>query len=458
MFLMMIILWSIALVILITKRKSITDRWAAMIAFIGGFEGLGSFIGDVLIPSFLVNYIKNPDTISQIRSISRLIMNISCYFYYPYIMFAISYYRFKSFERPKVRNTAAVLLFIPIIILYLLFPIDSYYKPITIISPALDLGYIMTANVLLIINYYKETSPKLKREKLLVILMLIPVATLSFVFGSLMHYLGYHNMWKQEIWLFIYLAVIFFTFASKWGIIGIRIIFQDTEFHNTMQAINTGVLTLDHALKNETMKIGTCLENIKSSGSYKDDEIKWNVRIIKNSVDHLMDIAEKVKHKSKQVEVVEKPEDISNIIQNALKRVDIYKKEKKLNFNFDCSDNINVMCDPVLIEEALVNIFMNSIEAMKTGGVLSIQVINHNDIYIIKINDNGSGIPKEMVSKVFNPFFTTKNPVTNYGLGLSYCYNVFEKHGWNIELESQIGKGTTVYITIPKNVKSIKAV
>lgn len=450
MYLMMIILWTIALVILITNGKSVSNRWIAATAFIGGFTGLGSLIGDVLIPDVFINYIKNPETISTMESIYRMIFSISCYFYFPYIMFALTYCKVKLFNNSRIRKIAPFILFIPLITLDLLYPLDSYYKPKTILSAVFSIGYVTSANILLLTDYWKEVSPKLKREKLLMILTLAPVTTLSAIFGNLMHYLGYHSMWKQELWLFLYLAIVFFFFVVKWGIFGIRIIFQDTEFHNTMNIINTGVLTIDHALKNETLKIQACVENLESAGIDEDDEAKWNIKIIQNSVGHLKDIADKVKQRVRQVEICRKPVNLGEIIQNALDRVDVFRKQKNITISYICKYNMTVMCDPALIEEVLVNIFTNSIEAMGTGGTLSIQITNRNAVYILKITDNGSGIPGELIPRVFDPFFSTKDPVTNYGLGLSYCYNVLRDHGWNIELESKIGEGTTVYITIPQ--------
>ena len=72
------------------------------------------------------------------------------------------------------------------------------------------------------------------------------------------------------------------------------------------------------------------------------------------------------------------------------------------------------------------------------------------DQVIIKIKDNGSGIPKEIVDKIFQPFFTTKPSGQGTGLGLSMSYDIVRSHGGDLKVESQEGEGTTFTISIPK--------
>lgn len=458
MYLMMIILWGIALIILITNGRSSSNRWLAATAFIGGFTGFGSLIKDILLPYIFIGYIHNAEGLVRFESITRIILSVSCYFFYPYLMFSLNYCKIKPFNRLWLKIIITLLLFIPIPILYFIYPLDSSYKPETILSVILNAGYITVANIFLFISYFKEVLPKQKRERLLLVLMLIPVTTLSTILGRVMQYLGYHDMWKYEIYLFLYLIIIFLYIISKWGFMGMRIAFQDTEFTNTMNTINTGVWTLDHSLKNETLKIAKCIENIKSSGVCDNDELKWNIRIIRNSCDHLLNTTEKVKQRVRQMELCEKNVNLMQMIENALNNINIYIRDKEINVNVSDQCSVTVLCDPPLIEEVFVNIFTNSIEAMESEGILSVQVMDRGDFFILKITDNGAGISGEMISKVFDPFVTTKNPGTNYGLGLSYCYNVLSKHKWNIEIESKLHKGTTVYITIPKKKELIKAV
>jgi len=111
-----------------------------------------------------------------------------------------------------------------------------------------------------------------------------------------------------------------------------------------------------------------------------------------------------------------------------------------------------VMLDPDLLKEAMANIVINACEAMENGGELTIveEVKNLPDLgrcVAISISDTGLGMPEEIRSKVFQPFFTTKDHGT--GLGLSIANRIINEHGGKIELLSSEGEGTTFTIYIP---------
>ncbi len=108
-----------------------------------------------------------------------------------------------------------------------------------------------------------------------------------------------------------------------------------------------------------------------------------------------------------------------------------------------------VRIDPDEMKKALLNIMLNGIQAMQQGGELKIQVNQDNaqkDL-IIQIADSGSGISRENISKIFQPYFSTKEKGT--GLGLAIAYRIITDHQGTIEVESEIGKGTTFTIELP---------
>ncbi|HEX2952864.1 MAG TPA: HAMP domain-containing sensor histidine kinase [Bacillota bacterium] len=112
-------------------------------------------------------------------------------------------------------------------------------------------------------------------------------------------------------------------------------------------------------------------------------------------------------------------------------------------------ENSFVFCDPVHLREVIVNIFNNAIDAMNNGGRLAVELSTKSRYTKIIIKDSGIGIAKENLPYILNPFFTTKNLNYNYGLGLSYCYKVLQKHGGTLEISSIEKQGTVVTLTIP---------
>ena len=107
-----------------------------------------------------------------------------------------------------------------------------------------------------------------------------------------------------------------------------------------------------------------------------------------------------------------------------------------------------VMGDDSELREVLVNMVFNAIDAMPEGGTLSLITRTVDDSVIIKIVDTGVGMYPEVRSRIFDPFFTTKGKA-GLGLGLAVSFGIIRRHGGNIEVESQYGRGTEFRITLP---------
>ncbi|MCM0080075.1 ATP-binding protein [Geomonas sp. Red32] len=109
-----------------------------------------------------------------------------------------------------------------------------------------------------------------------------------------------------------------------------------------------------------------------------------------------------------------------------------------------------VLLDPNQFEQVLVNMFLNAGQAMMGEGVLEITTWAdpQQGWAVVKVTDNGCGIPPAILSKIFDPFFSTKEN-KGTGLGLSVSYGIIEKHGGGIDVRSEVGTGTTFTIRLP---------
>jgi signal transduction histidine kinase len=101
------------------------------------------------------------------------------------------------------------------------------------------------------------------------------------------------------------------------------------------------------------------------------------------------------------------------------------------------------------MKQVFLNLILNAIEAMPRGGKLEARSSSRNGWAEIAIGDTGSGIPPENLAKIFDTFFTTKRAVHGVGLGLSVCYNIVHQHGGTIEVQSELGKGSTFTVKLP---------
>jgi signal transduction histidine kinase len=114
-----------------------------------------------------------------------------------------------------------------------------------------------------------------------------------------------------------------------------------------------------------------------------------------------------------------------------------------------------IRTDPSILEHVLINILMNAIQSMdKKDSFIRISIYQKDswqDRTIIEVKDNGRGIPKKNMEKLFTPFHTTKKGKgMGMGLGLFLCKNMIEVLGGRIEVQSEVGQGTTVRVILPE--------
>jgi two-component system NtrC family sensor kinase len=115
----------------------------------------------------------------------------------------------------------------------------------------------------------------------------------------------------------------------------------------------------------------------------------------------------------------------------------------------------HVRADFGQMRQAFVNVALNACEAMNNGGSLTVTAEARDKIVEIRFSDTGPGIPPEHLSRILDPFFTTKEKGT--GLGLSVVYGIIERHNGKLDIRSQVGQGTTVVIQLPVSAASTPA-
>jgi signal transduction histidine kinase len=111
-----------------------------------------------------------------------------------------------------------------------------------------------------------------------------------------------------------------------------------------------------------------------------------------------------------------------------------------------------LVVDRTAIRRVLSNLITNAVQAMPRGGQLTIRISSAEGAALINVEDTGEGIPKENMDRMFEPLFTTR--AKGQGLGLAVCKKLVEAHGGNITIDSRVGRGTRVKVTIPLSPKS----
>jgi signal transduction histidine kinase/CheY-like chemotaxis protein len=119
-----------------------------------------------------------------------------------------------------------------------------------------------------------------------------------------------------------------------------------------------------------------------------------------------------------------------------------------IKMKFDCAVGVMVMGDESELREVLVNLVFNAVDAMPHGGTLTMSARQTRDAVEISVRDTGTGMSEETRLRVFDPFFTTKDKL-GMGLGLAVSYGIIRRHDATVDVESQLGAGTTFHIRLP---------
>ena len=141
--------------------------------------------------------------------------------------------------------------------------------------------------------------------------------------------------------------------------------------------------------------------------------------------------------------------DVGELVSETMQLVHKEVEDKDITMALHTSDDLKpIWVDPNQIRQILINLMSNAIHATPEKGQISINVVNVSGGISISVNDTGTGIPKQNLEKIFEPFFSTKDPGKGTGLGLFVTREIVEKLGGTLDVTSRVGHGTkfTVHI------------
>lgn len=200
-----------------------------------------------------------------------------------------------------------------------------------------------------------------------------------------------------------------------------------------------------HEIRNPLGIIKTIAQTINKD--VEDEETKEGLAIIEHEIDRankviqgLLDFARPSIFKS-SVQYLDKTIDIVIMIINK------YAEQHKVNISFNYEKDITSSVDEDKLKQAFINIIFNSVQAMPGGGNIYINLYRKDEWNVISFKDEGFGINKNKLEKVFEPFYTTKE--NGIGLGLSITHRIIEEHKGYMQIESEEGKGTQIKIYLP---------
>ena len=204
--------------------------------------------------------------------------------------------------------------------------------------------------------------------------------------------------------------------------------------------------TIAHEVRNPLTNINLSVEQLREDSTDGNMEVMLDM-IIRNS-NRINQLIADLLNSTKSTELVFRKISINQILDETLVLAEDRIKLKNIKVEKNYAGNIpEISVDAEKIKIAFLNIIVNAIEAMQADkGILTINTEERNGKCIVTISDNGSGIDQESLSKLFEPYFTSK-PKGN-GLGLTNTQNIVLSHNGHIQVESEQGRGTTFSVLL----------
>jgi two-component system NtrC family sensor kinase len=220
-----------------------------------------------------------------------------------------------------------------------------------------------------------------------------------------------------------------------------------------------GVLasSVAHEINNPLQGILTYIKlilKIISGGEINQErlsEFKNYLNLMGNEIQRCGDMVNNLLVFSRQSKINIQEADVNNIIRNSLVLLENKIKLQNIEVVLELKEGIpSIFCDYKQIQQTLMALLINSIEAMPGGGTIEIATQSPDNKKVeITVTDTGEGISKENLKNIFDPFFTTKEASKSTGLGLFVAYGIIQEHKGTIEAKSEVGKGATFHITLP---------
>lgn len=208
---------------------------------------------------------------------------------------------------------------------------------------------------------------------------------------------------------------------------------------------------LNNPLNNISTSVQILLEEIR------ENNLEYKMELLtgtEKEVDRARNIVKALLEFSRERSLKIKTINFFDLVNEAVDAIKI-QVPAHVKLEMQVPENIQINLDPDRMRRVLINLTLNAVQAMELEGTLSIKAkqTENNEEFQFQVQDTGCGICEENMSKIFDPFFSTKDVGKGLGMGLSIIYGIIELHGGRIKITSKEGKGTTATVFLPTRIQ-----
>jgi two-component system NtrC family sensor kinase len=212
-----------------------------------------------------------------------------------------------------------------------------------------------------------------------------------------------------------------------------------------------------HEINNPLATISACAEALESrlgegafDASPEVDDLRDYLSLIRSEAFRCKSITNGLLDFSRTRAGEHLPVRIGEVINSAARLVTHQRRGSQIEIHIEVEEDVPlILGDEGQLQQAVIALATNAIDAMPEGGRLTLRASERNDHVLVEIIDTGLGIAPENLTKIFDPFFTTKEIGRGTGLGLAVCYGIVTEHGGRLDVQSAVGGGTAFTISLP---------
>jgi len=205
--------------------------------------------------------------------------------------------------------------------------------------------------------------------------------------------------------------------------------------------------TLAHEIKNPLNAISIAASYLREN--YSGKLINEFIRIIQNEASRINTLSTKLLNFAKPTKLEPASSDINSLVRETVLLVTQDAKERHVDVNIDLEEKMPLIYfDYNQIKQVLLNLVINSFDAVEQGGIIRIQTRASNGNVVLSVEDNGQGMSEDEIDSMFNPFYTTKTRGT--GLGLAISKKIAKEHGGDLQVESSPDRGSKISLLLPE--------
>lgn len=421
------------IILLGNDPRSESNRWAAFFLWCAAIGGWTDYAADA----------GYPQAAGLIRFLNQSLT--------PYGVLVFSMVYSNRYPRRRQRTRLKWLLLLPVVLSAVFERFDPFPGVNEWLLLAWAAPYYLVSCGWLTAAFWQERDRRKKRSRFIVAVIVVPtlLAALGFIYVAQAAWPGFDFFRYVSLFLIYSLSVaVLCTFL--YGVLGVKLRFEKDPLDRALEAVSSGTAILNHTIKNEIGKIAISSENLRSAIPDSDGTASEHLRIIEGASEHLMAMVDRIHGQTKELSLRESPCRLDELALECVARHRPLLDDAGIRIRTEFGVRPVVLCDEVHLKEAVGNLLRNAVEAMPEGGEIGIAIRRAKSGVELAVRDGGPGIPADRLSQAFEPFYSTKRGSRNFGLGLTYVYNVMRKSGGSAELSRAAGGGTVATLRFPR--------